>query len=135
MKTEWYGLTSSKTLKQVKELIPFENDLTMLLKNIGFRKTRNYFQENMQEDIQLIKLPDKTVNLTNKKANLFQLTEVIRSYHKRHKLNYKKASNNIKRKTYIYGKIIIKRKEVLNRLGMNDENSSFITWKECEGKF
>ena len=76
VKTEWYGLTSSKTLKQVKELIPFENDLTMLLKNIGFRKTRNYFQENMQEDIQLIKLSDKAVNLTNKKANLFQLTEV-----------------------------------------------------------
>ena len=27
IKTEWYGLKSSKTSKQVKELIAFENDL------------------------------------------------------------------------------------------------------------
>ena len=54
IKTELYGLKSSKTPKQVKELIPFENDLTALVKNIRFTKTRNYFQKKIKEDIQLI---------------------------------------------------------------------------------
>ena len=38
-KTEWYGLKSSKTSKQVKELIPFQNDIIALVQNIRFRNT------------------------------------------------------------------------------------------------
>ena len=33
-KTEWYGLKSSKTPKQINELIPFENYLIALVQNI-----------------------------------------------------------------------------------------------------
>ena len=36
IKTELYGLKSSKTPKQLKELIPFENDLIALAQNISF---------------------------------------------------------------------------------------------------
>ena len=52
IKTERYGLKSSKTLKQVKDLIPFENDLIALVQNIRFRKTKNHFQKKIQKDIQ-----------------------------------------------------------------------------------
>ena len=45
IKAEWYGLKSSKTRKQLKELIRFENDLIALVQNIRFRKTRNHFQK------------------------------------------------------------------------------------------
>ena len=55
IKTEWYVLKSSKTLKQVKELIPFENDLIALVQNIRFRNTRNHFQKKIKKDIQLNK--------------------------------------------------------------------------------
>ena len=41
--TEWYGLKSPYTPRQVKELIPFENDLIDLIRNIKFRKVRNNF--------------------------------------------------------------------------------------------
>ena len=70
IKTEWYGLKSSKTPKQVKELIPFENNLIALGQNIRFRQTRNHFQKNIQKDIQLIKSSDKTVTFADKTTNL-----------------------------------------------------------------
>ena len=43
--TERYGLISLYSPRQVKELIPFENDLVELIRNIKFRKIRNTFQE------------------------------------------------------------------------------------------
>ena len=48
IKTEWYRFKSSKTPKQLKELIPFENDLIALVQNIRFRKTRNHFQKKIK---------------------------------------------------------------------------------------
>ena len=36
--TEWYGLKSPYSPKQVKELILFENGLVQLIRNIKFRK-------------------------------------------------------------------------------------------------
>ena len=49
IKTEWYGLKSSKAPKQVKEPIPFENDLIALVQSIRFRKTRNHFQKKIKK--------------------------------------------------------------------------------------
>ena len=68
IKTEWYGLKFSKTPKQVKELIPFKNDLIALVQNIRFRKTRNHFQKKIKKDIQLIKSSDKTFSLIKPQA-------------------------------------------------------------------
>ena len=51
IKTEWYGLKSSKTLKEVKELILFENDLIALAQNIRISKNKNHFQKNIKKDI------------------------------------------------------------------------------------
>ena len=45
IKTEWYGVKSFKTPKQVKQLMPFENDLVALVQNIRFRNTKNDFQK------------------------------------------------------------------------------------------
>ena len=93
IKTEWYGLKSPKTPKQVKELIPFENDL------IAFRKTRSHFQKKIKKDIQLIKSSEKTVIFAYKTTNLYRLTKAEYD----HKINnaitskYKKTSNNIKK--------------------------------------
>ena len=46
--TEWYGLKSPCSPRQIKELIPFENDLVELIRNIKFRKIRNTFQEKLR---------------------------------------------------------------------------------------
>ena len=54
-------LWTQKTLKQVKDLIPFENDLA----EHQIQKNENYFQKKIQKDIQLIKSPDEIVTFTD----------------------------------------------------------------------
>ena len=43
--TEWYELKSHYSPGQKKEIIPFENDVVELIRNIKFRKIRNRFNE------------------------------------------------------------------------------------------
>ena len=73
--TEWYGLKSPYSPRQVKELIPFENDLVELIRNIKFRKIRNNFQEKLKEDIKLIKKSNKTMTFVDKTSNMYRLTK------------------------------------------------------------
>ena len=47
IKAEWYGLKSSKTPKEVRELIPSDNDVIALVQNIRFGKTRTHFQKKV----------------------------------------------------------------------------------------
>ena len=72
IKTEWYGLKSSKISKQVKDLIPFENDLVALVQNIRVRKTKNHLQKKIQKDIQSIRSSDKAVTFTDKTTKTFK---------------------------------------------------------------
>ena len=58
--------TGQKTPRQVKELIPFENDLVELITNIKFRKIKNTFHEKLKEDIKLIKDSHKTVTFATR---------------------------------------------------------------------
>ena len=98
--TEWYGLTSPYSPRQVKELIPFENDLVELFRNIKFRKIRNIFQEKLKEDIKLIKELNKTLTSPDKTSNMYRLTKeqydqlIMNSIAS----TYKKANNNIKKR-------------------------------------
>ena len=69
--TEWYGLKSPCSPRQIKELIPFENDLVELIRNIKFRKIRNTFQEKLKEDIKLIKDSHKTMTFADKTSNMY----------------------------------------------------------------
>ena len=55
---EWYGLKSPSSPNQMKKLIPFENDLE-LTRYIKFRNIRNASQEELKEDIKLIKESNK----------------------------------------------------------------------------
>ena len=97
--TEWYGLKSPYSPRQVKELIPFENDLVELIRNIKFRKIRNTFQEKLKEDMKLIKDSHKTMTFADKTSNMYRLTK---EQHDKLILNsitstYKKANSNIKK--------------------------------------
>ena len=77
----------------MKELIPFENELVELMKNIKFRKIRNTFQEKLKEDIKLITESNKT------------------------KISADKASNsNIKKQINMAGKNLLRDKEVIKRM-------------------
>ena len=68
--TEWYGLKSPYIPRQVKELIPFENDIVKLNRNIKLRKIRNTFQEQLKSDIKLINKSSKRMASADKASNM-----------------------------------------------------------------
>ena len=63
--SERYGLKTLKCTKQVKELVPFENDLTDILKVIKFRKVKNQFLTKLKNDINTVKQSKKIQKNTN----------------------------------------------------------------------
>ena len=60
------GFKSSNCPPIVQELENFENELMLLIKNIQFRKVKNSFESQLNEDIKQIKQTSKTLSpLTN----------------------------------------------------------------------
>ena len=135
--TEWYGLKSPYSPRQAKELIPFENDLVALIRNIKFRKIRNTFQEKLKEDIKLIKDSHKTMTFADKTSNMYRLTKeqydklIMNSIPS----TYKKANSNIKKQINKVGKNLVRDKEVIKRMETNEESNSFITIKDYKENF
>ena len=96
----------------MKELIPFENELVELMKNIKFRKIRNTFQEKLKEDIKLITESNKTKTSADNASN-----------------------SNIKKQINMAGKNLLRDKEVIKRMETNREGNSFITIKDHKENF
>ena len=59
---ETYGLPSKKCPTQVKELIPFENDLLQMVKTVEFRRTGNDFQTRLKNDMRNMRASEKNTN-------------------------------------------------------------------------
>ena len=45
LKNEWFGLKSSNTPKQIKELIPFQNNLTEQVRKINLENKKPFLKE------------------------------------------------------------------------------------------
>ena len=73
--TKWYGLKSLYSLRHVKELIPFENDLMELFRNIKIRKIRKTFQENLKQGNKLMRESNEAKASTDKTSNMYRLTK------------------------------------------------------------
>ena len=57
--SEKYGLKTLKYPKQVKDLVPFENDLIDMLKVIKFRKVKNQFPIKLKKTSKQLSNPKK----------------------------------------------------------------------------
>ena len=66
-------MTSNKCSPQLKELIPFKDDLIDLVKNIKFRKVRNDFQMKLHEDLRKVRSSKKTLTFADKTSNMYRL--------------------------------------------------------------
>ena len=73
--SEKYGLKTLKCPKQVKELVPFENDQTDMLKFIKFRKVKNLFLTKLKNDIKTVKQSKKTLTFADKISNMYRLSK------------------------------------------------------------
>ena len=130
--TKWYGLKSPYSPRQVKKLIPFENDLVELIRNIKFRQITNTFQEKLKEDIKLIKDSHKAMTFVNKTSKMYILTK--EQYDKlimdSIASTYKKVISNIKKHINEAWKDLMRDKERITRIETNEEGNSFITIKD-----
>ena len=54
-----FGLNSTKCPPKVKELVPFEEDLTKLVKSLRFRKVDNKFKRTLAKDLKGIRSSKK----------------------------------------------------------------------------
>ena len=136
-KTKWYGLRSLSSPKPVKEVTPFENELISLVKNIRYRKVRNHFQNQQQEDLRRMKASNKTMTFADKTTSIYRLTreEHEKILNDSITATYKKASNNIKKKINPVGKQVLRNNKVLKRMQTNRENNCFISLKDQKEKF
>ena len=133
--TEWYGLRSTRCPGKVNERVPFEKDLTALVKVIKFRKVKNQFQKKFQQDIKRIRKSDKTMTFADKTKNMYRLSKDQYNTLLNNSLTStdKKSSINIKKK--INGRNILKDKEVIQRMDINGESNCFITLKDHKENF
>ena len=46
-----YGFKTAKCPSSVKELVPFENDMMDMIKNLEFKRVNNEFQSKLRNDI------------------------------------------------------------------------------------
>ena len=103
--SERYGLKTVKCPKQVKELVPLENDLIDMLQVIKFRKVKNEFLTKLKNDIKTVKQSKKTLKFADKTSNIYRLSK---EEHEQLLTNavtstYKKANNSIKKKINMAG--------------------------------
>ena len=118
----------------MKDLIPFENDLLNLVKNVkfdeGYKKTP--FQEKLHRDIGMIRNSKKTLTAADKTSNIYRLTktEHEKLVHDAVTATYKKAPDGIKTKIDKEGVKIAKEKGVLDKMEINGTGNCFITPKD-----
>ena len=136
-KPKWFGLKSFYSPKQVKELIPFENDLIEILRNIKFRRVRNNFQKKLKDDINQVRASNKTMTFADKTSNMYRLNkdEYDKLINNSITSTYKKANKNISKQVNKAGKTILKNKEVIKRMEINTEANCFITLKDHKENF
>ena len=159
-----YGLKSNKCPPQLKELIPFEDDLVDLVKNIKFSKVRNDFQMKLSEDLRKVRSSKKTLTFTDKTLNMYQLEKeeyhhllqnaVITTYKYKtsniyqlekeeyHRLlqnavitTYKKSNKETKRKINCKEIKYLKEANILDKVEVNGTANCFITLKNHKANF
>ena len=68
-----FGFKSRKCPPQIKDLIPFENDMLEMIENLRFRKVSNQFQEKLKTDMTNIKQSKKLLIPADKTRNLYEM--------------------------------------------------------------
>ena len=117
---------------KVNELVLFEKDLIVLVKNVKFRKVKNHCQKKLQHDIKMIRTSGKTMTVADKTNNMYGLSKDQYNMLLNNSTisTYKKSNRNIQKKINISGRNILKEKEVLQRMDINGESNCFITLKD-----
>ena len=132
-----YGLKSSRSPPQVKDLIQFEDDLVRIVKELKFRKVKNNFQTKLREDMKQVQTSKKTLTPADKTSNMHRLHKNDYQNLLRNAIttSYKKANKNIGTKINKEGIKFAKQANILDKIEINGTGNSFITLKDHKDNF
>ena len=101
-----------------------------------FRKVKNQFQKKLQQDMKMIRTSDRTMTFADKTNNMHRLSKDQYNTLLNNSITstYKKSNSNIKKKINS-GRNILKDKEVLQCMDINDESNCFIMLKDHKESF
>ena len=136
-KPETYGLPTKKCPMQVKELIPFENDLLKMIRNVEFRETGNEFQSKMRRDVRNMRVSGETLTPADKTSNMYRLSQEEYNNLKKNAVTskYKKASEKLKERIDKGNVKFAKKAGIIDRMDQNGKNNCFITLKDHKENF
>ena len=121
----------NKCPPQLEELIPFEDDLVNLVKNIKFRKVRNDFQIKLREDLREVRSSKKTMTFADKTSNMYQLEK--EEYHcllqNAVTTTYKISNKETERKINCERIKYAKEANIIDKVEVNGTDNCFITLK------
>ena len=113
---ENFGFKTVKCPSSVKELVPFQNDMMEMIKNLKFKRVHNKFQSILNNDIREIHRSNNLFIFADKYRNIYKInkTRYEQLMHDNVTKTYKKYNNN-KTKTNI------KVKKIASKLQLADQ--------------
>ena len=113
---ENFGFKTVKCPSSVKELVPFQNDMMEMIKNLKFKRVHNKFQSILNSDIREIHRSNNLFIFADKYRNIYKInkTRYEQLMHDNVTKTYKKYNNN-KTKTNI------KVKKIASKLQLADQ--------------
>ena len=127
-----FGINSAKCPPQVKELVPFKEDLIKLVKNIRFRTEDNQFQRTLAKDVKDIRSSKKSLTAADKTSNMYRLSKeeysnlLQSSITSKYKKTDKNTTININKERIKH----TKEASIIDRIEINGTGNSFITLKD-----
>ena len=70
-----YGFKTATCPSSVKELLPFENDMMDMIKNLEFKKVNNEFQSNLRNDIRQIRKSNNLFVSADKSRHIYKVSK------------------------------------------------------------
>ena len=120
-----------------KELVPFEEVLIKLVKNLILRKVNNRFQRILGKDLKDIRSSKKTFTAADKTSNMYNLSKeeysnlLQNAITSKYKKTDKHTATNINKEGIKHAKEAI----IIDRIEINGTSNSFITLKDHKENF
>ena len=132
-----YGFKTVKCPSSVKELVPFENDMMDMIKNLEFKRVNNEFQSNLRNDIRQIRRSNNLFISADKSRNIYKVSKASyeRMMHENVTKTYKKCNTNKSNSINFKAKQIARKLKIDGRVQKLDENEAYVTIKHHKEGF
>ena len=88
-----YGLKTAKCPSWVKELVPFENDMMDMIKNLEFKRVNSELQSKLKNNVRQIRKSNNLFLSQDKSRNIYKVSKA--SYERMMHENVTKTCKNV----------------------------------------